>query len=209
MSAVWHPWLRINRVLRVMLHTRWSAEAWPQVKAQFTKALALTLVLWVVAEPVDAWDEPGGFRDVPWGSPLALVQEKLPELRCAGGDVYADCTGTLIIGDVRVFTKIEFQAGRMDYVYLSFPPADFYAIEVAFVGRYGEPTARRSDTVQNRMGATFQKDILEWQGEKIFIYLAKYGSTLTDSFAIIQTVERMRRALEDYRQKLQEGKKDL
>jgi hypothetical protein len=37
----WHPWLRINRVLRVMLHTRWSAEAWPQVKAEFTKALAL------------------------------------------------------------------------------------------------------------------------------------------------------------------------
>ena len=35
------PWLRINRVLRVMLHTRWSAEAWPQVKAEFTKALAL------------------------------------------------------------------------------------------------------------------------------------------------------------------------
>jgi hypothetical protein len=22
-----HPWLRINRVLRVMLHTRWSTEA--------------------------------------------------------------------------------------------------------------------------------------------------------------------------------------
>ena len=36
-----HPWLRINRVLRVMLHERWSAEAWPQVKAEFKKALAL------------------------------------------------------------------------------------------------------------------------------------------------------------------------
>src|SRR5439155_3210161 len=36
-----HPWLRINRVLRVMPQTRWSAEAWPQVKAEFTKALAL------------------------------------------------------------------------------------------------------------------------------------------------------------------------
>jgi hypothetical protein len=35
------PWLRINRVLRVMLHTRWSPEAWPHVKAEFTKALAL------------------------------------------------------------------------------------------------------------------------------------------------------------------------
>jgi hypothetical protein len=36
-----HPWLRINRVLRVMLHTRWSAEAWSQVRAEFKKALAL------------------------------------------------------------------------------------------------------------------------------------------------------------------------
>jgi len=33
-----HPWLRINRVLRVMLHTRWSAEAWSGV--EFKKALA-------------------------------------------------------------------------------------------------------------------------------------------------------------------------
>jgi hypothetical protein len=27
-AGLWHPWLRINRVLRGMLHTRWSAEAW-------------------------------------------------------------------------------------------------------------------------------------------------------------------------------------
>ena len=27
-ARLWHPWLRIDRVLRVMLHTRWSAEAW-------------------------------------------------------------------------------------------------------------------------------------------------------------------------------------
>jgi hypothetical protein len=33
-ARLWHPWLRINRVLRVMLHTRWSTEAWPQVKVE-------------------------------------------------------------------------------------------------------------------------------------------------------------------------------
>ena len=38
---LWHPWLRINRLLRAMLHKRWSAEAWPQVKVEFKKALAL------------------------------------------------------------------------------------------------------------------------------------------------------------------------
>ena len=40
-ARLWHPWLRINRVLRAMLTERWSAEAWPKVKAEFKKALAL------------------------------------------------------------------------------------------------------------------------------------------------------------------------
>jgi hypothetical protein len=31
-ARLWHSWLCINRVLRVMLHTRWSAEASPQVR---------------------------------------------------------------------------------------------------------------------------------------------------------------------------------
>ena len=38
---LWHPWLRINHVLRVMLHMRWSAEAWSVVRVEFRRALAL------------------------------------------------------------------------------------------------------------------------------------------------------------------------
>ena len=33
-ARLWHPWLCINRVLRVMLQTRWSAEAWSVVKIE-------------------------------------------------------------------------------------------------------------------------------------------------------------------------------
>jgi hypothetical protein len=40
-ERLWRPWLRINRVLRVMLQTRWSAEAWAEVRVEFKKALAL------------------------------------------------------------------------------------------------------------------------------------------------------------------------
>ena len=40
-TRLWHPWLRINRVLRVMLHTRWSAEAWSVVRVEFRRALAV------------------------------------------------------------------------------------------------------------------------------------------------------------------------
>ena len=32
---------RINRLVRVIQHTRWSAAVWPQVRVQFRKALAL------------------------------------------------------------------------------------------------------------------------------------------------------------------------
>ena len=40
-TRLWHPWLRINRVLRVMLQTRWSAEAWSQIRVGFRRAFAL------------------------------------------------------------------------------------------------------------------------------------------------------------------------
>ncbi len=40
-ARLWHPWLRINRVLRKMLHTHWSAEAWSQVRVEFRRALTL------------------------------------------------------------------------------------------------------------------------------------------------------------------------
>jgi hypothetical protein len=40
-ERLWHPWLRINRVLRVMLQTRWSADAWSVVRVEFRGALAL------------------------------------------------------------------------------------------------------------------------------------------------------------------------
>ena len=59
------------------------------------------------------------------------------------------------------------------------------------------------------MGAKFHNEILEWQGQKIFIKLEQYGSKLTDSWATIQTIEGRRARLERYREKLQEGKKDL
>ena len=42
-ARLWHPLAPLNRVLRVMLHTRWSAQAWPQVKAEFAKALGLAI----------------------------------------------------------------------------------------------------------------------------------------------------------------------
>jgi hypothetical protein len=40
-ARLWHPWLRIDRVLRLTVHTHGSAEAWSQVRVEFKRALAL------------------------------------------------------------------------------------------------------------------------------------------------------------------------
>jgi hypothetical protein len=40
-ACLWHPWLRINRVLHVMLDTEWSAGAWLVVRVEFRRALPL------------------------------------------------------------------------------------------------------------------------------------------------------------------------
>ena len=39
-----HSWLRIDRVRRVMLHTRWNAEAWSEVRVEFKRALDECLI---------------------------------------------------------------------------------------------------------------------------------------------------------------------
>ena len=39
-ARLWHPWLRVQRLLRSMLTERWNEEAWKQVKPEIKKALA-------------------------------------------------------------------------------------------------------------------------------------------------------------------------
>ena len=37
---LWHPWLRVQRVLRAMLTERWDRRAWQQIRREIPKVLA-------------------------------------------------------------------------------------------------------------------------------------------------------------------------
>jgi hypothetical protein len=39
-ARLWHPWLRVSRVIVVIRSTRWHAEEWPIVKAELGRAYA-------------------------------------------------------------------------------------------------------------------------------------------------------------------------
>ena len=38
-ARLWHPWIRNQRLIRVILGTRWGADEWPIVKAELHNAL--------------------------------------------------------------------------------------------------------------------------------------------------------------------------
>jgi len=40
-ARLWHPQAPHHRVLSLMLHTHWSAEAWSQVRVEFKSVLTL------------------------------------------------------------------------------------------------------------------------------------------------------------------------
>jgi hypothetical protein len=48
-ARLWHPWLRINRVLPVMLQTRWSAEAWAVVRVGPGRLVTRSRIRFIVA----------------------------------------------------------------------------------------------------------------------------------------------------------------
>ena len=39
-TRLWHPWLRIQRLIRVIRETSWNADEWPIVRAELRNALA-------------------------------------------------------------------------------------------------------------------------------------------------------------------------
>lgn len=84
------------------------------------RAIRLLVVLVIGIDFAWAWDEPAGFRGIPWGASSSQVKARIPELRCS-----QDCGGYLMIGEVRVYTLILFESGGMDAVSLTFPIDSF------------------------------------------------------------------------------------
>lgn len=170
------------------------------------RSLILFLLFFSVSL-ASAWNEPAGFRDIPWGASPDLVRQRIPSLYCAPST--HTCSGYVMIGDIRVFTMMQFESGGMDIVALRFPTEHFTTMKSIFIARYGQPHVRSMPTVQNHMGAQFVNETLDWQGPRVSITLKQYGTELTHSSGILMTKEHVRAHQEHKKQKVNEGKKDL
>jgi hypothetical protein len=172
------------------------------------------LVIFLLSTPcVIAWNEPTGFRNIPWGTRPEVVRQHFPDFRCEQGikhdTIRNSCRGDLKVGTIQVFAIIAYETGGMDSVSLHFTPEDFAEMKAIFIERYGQPTETSAEPVQNRMGAKFVNKILRWSGTVTSIRLEKYSTTITESIAILTTRDAMKFMLEHKQKRAKAGKKDL
>lgn len=64
---------------------------------------------------------------------------------------------------------------------LTSDPSDFNTLAATFITRYGEPTNRAKSAVQTIGGATFENEVLQWQGEHVAIVMRKYADRVDRS----------------------------
>jgi hypothetical protein len=167
----------------------------------------LVLVLSILAAaPAFAWDEPSGFRGVPWGASVETVKEKIPEVSCYES---VACSGDLWVGTVKTYTRLLLREGGLDAVIVAFPADDFNIIKPIFIERYGQPTSRSTPEVQNKAGARFENEVLLWAGKKVQVTLRRYGDSLTYGLGTIRTQTGLEEEAKKGRDRAKKGKKDL
>lgn len=84
---------------------------------------------------------------------------------------------------------VETVGGTVEYVSFTFRYLDHMDMAELLKARYGAPTSVRDNTVQNRMGATFNQQVLEWSGPNVeLVYESRSGRV--DEGAVTLTTRR-------------------
>ena len=176
--------------------------------------LAVVALLVALVTPALAWDEPDGFRGVPWGASREELRVHLQRTGVSvtcGGKVLG-CTGPqLSIGpaSVRAYYLFAPDADKFEVVLLTFAPAHYAALRTIFEERYGAPSRVHEQTMQSQMGAKFTNETALWVGERVTISLSRYGSKLDQGRAVIGLKAALERQREESEKALKKGKDGL
>ncbi len=151
------------------------------------KVILISLLVLFVS-PVFA-EEPLSFRDIKIGMTMDEVQSKLQWYDCPQGEKY--CHSNATIKGVDVNATYNFGGkNTLEMFYFSFSPDDYSILKAALIEKYGKTAKIIKRPVQNRMGASFQGEVVTWtfkSGDSIFI--TKYGSTLGEGIIMFESKE--------------------
>jgi hypothetical protein len=166
------------------------------------RRLAMVALFVAFVTPAFAWDEPDGFRGVPWGASREELQVHLQRagdtVTCSGTGMVGCTSRGLKIGPAVVNAAYFFapDADKFEVVYLSFGPTHYKALRAIFEERYGTPSKFTNDTAL-------------WVGERVNISLNRHGSKLDQGNALIGLKTAFDRQREESQKAIKKGKDDL
>lgn len=174
--------------------------------------LSVTLIAW--SRNILAWNEPLGFRDIPFGTSEQILIQKLPRPRCGDNEDQSVlperfCSVPLQIGSVEVLGIFYLRSGRFVQLSISFKSEAFSQIEEAFAEKYGKASTSRDEEIKTRGGLEAMSRILEWRGEKVKVRLERYAGSIAHGSAELITLEEEEFQLRRIKNRGKTGAKDL
>ncbi len=181
--------------------------------AQTSVAVFLLIVL--AMSSALAFNEPDGFRGMPWGTSEDDVRLKREPVKCDDypfeqrwiGD--RRCRGTFQLGDVTVTAVYKLRANRFIGVFLSFPSRDFEWVATIFGERYGPPTTSAREQFKTQGGLEATNQINRWSGPTIEITLQRFRGDITEGSASLGTHKDMQESARLRLQQMKDAAKDL
>ena len=184
----------------------------------------LILAAGVGASSTHAFNEPDGFRGVPWGANEDVLRARLGEMGSDGrwrdascfeypaetrwlGD--RACRDTFMLEDIKVDAIYAFRDARFVRVLLTFRSADFDRIVTIFVERYGPPTTDTHEAFKTRGGLDSVNRVMAWLGPNVAITLNRFGNKIVEGAAMVTTQEEIRESNRLRREQLKRAARDF
>ncbi len=82
---------------------------------------------------------------------------------------------------VRADISLMFYEDKLSMAHAKFSPSGFASVVSAIREKFGPPSSTKSEAITNRMGASFENQILEWKRSSTTIRAEKYTTSVDRS----------------------------
>lgn len=158
------------------------------------------VMLLTFANEASAWNEPSGFKGVPFGSSEETLKGKIQITGCHNlrMPIFPErfCDARLEIGGVAVEATFSFRSDTLVGINLTFDSQNFSTMEDIFIERYGTPTSQADNQVQTMGGATHVNRTDVWDGSLVHVTLVRYANKITQSLASLITKAEAKKMLD-------------
>lgn len=148
------------------------------------------------------------------GSYVTVTPESYVNKQCGSSYTNTDCRSRAFEG-VRVagatpgtysFNAVD---GKVESISVTFNKTGFSTVRDALIIKYGEPSEKKINALQNRAGASFESQTLTWSRPDGEIHISEIGSKVDESRLMIYSDKYKNHLLDENKKKAAEGAKKL